>query len=191
MKFIEIDGKLGVVNKTGKIMFFLPDEYRGYDYIKIEDKDFRVRDGLLKVALYMNSENDDDVIYNGKLSGKRGLIDKKGKVILPIKYESITYFESEDGHIDPELIKIGLDYKYGLLDERGKIILPAEYDHIKDFGDGLLEIELNRKYGLVDRTGKIVLPVKYNEIIGFYKDDKKKIVAILDGNSKIVEIERN
>jgi len=126
------------------------------------------------------------------IDGMYGLIDTTGKVVIPIKYDGIVYFESDDYNFLPELIEIVLDDKYGLLDERGKIILPAKYDHIEDFGDGLLEVELNRKYGLVDGTGKIVLPIKYNEIIGFYKDDKKKVVVNLYyGNSKIVEIERS
>ena len=60
-------------------------------------------------------------------TGKYGLIDSDGKVIIPFEYDSLGYY-SEKGRT---LVPVEKNKKEGVFDMNGKVILPCEYDEIE------------------------------------------------------------
>ena len=111
-----------------------------------------------------------DIPFSGKLAriqlnDKIGLVDDKGKIIVPILYDSI------DSLGDVFVITKG--NKYGYLDKKGKIIVAVENDcydaDIEIYGlemyhNFLLLLSRNDKYGFADRKGNKVTPIKYDSI---------------------------
>ena len=68
----------------------------------------------------------------------------------------------------------------------------SKFDYIGDYKDGLACVKCQNKFGLINKRGKKILPAKYDYIEDFRDgDNKKKVVVNLNGNSKIIEIERD
>ena len=86
-----------------------------------------------------------------------GLIDKKGKFIVPCQYKSIGpcvggFLSVQDVETD----------KKGFIDKTGKIVVPIKYDSVDRFFDGMaLVYKRNAGCGYVDATGKEVIPLQY------------------------------
>ena len=111
-------------------------------------------------------------------SGKSGIIDASGKVLLPLNYNQIVSWNKE-----LYLIKKGK--KMGLADHQGKIVLPVIYSHISKlncFGKALIAIGgkatsnekktymANAKYGIIDNRGNILVNPTYRGLYEFSYD---------------------
>ena len=129
---IEVSGKLGFIDKTGREITPLK-----YDVANA------FSEGLAKVRI--GSYKD----------GKYGFIDKTGGEITPLKYDKADDFR--DG-----LAKVGLDGKWGFIDKTGEEITPLKYDKADDFSDGLAKVKLDGKYGFIDKTGEEIIHPKYD-----------------------------
>jgi len=124
---------------------------------------------------------------------KKGVIDKQGKIIIPVKYDQLSIYN--------EYIRVGNGNKWGLINKNRKEILPLNYDFISNpkddlvllksgvdkfiynlksgekidvktdivdyAGEGLWLVEVNGKMGLCDITGKIVTQRLYDLIYQF------------------------
>lgn len=103
-----------------------------------------------------------------------GMIDTSGKIVLPIKYSSITHWN------DLYLIKDGK--KVGLADKYGSVILKAEYSFISktnSFGKGIIAMGgkstavdkknymMGAKYGIIDSDGKVLISPQYKGLYEF------------------------
>ena len=113
-------------------------------------------------------------------SGKSGIIDSKGTVILPLKYSQILPWNKE-----LYLIKDGK--KSGLASHQGKIVLPANYTLISKpncYGKALIALGgkatpnekktymANAKYGIIDSKGNILIKPEYKGLYEFSYDGK-------------------
>ena len=159
---VELNGKLGVVDKLGKVVVPL----------KYDDVSHFI-DGLAMV----------------KLNGKYGFIDKTGKVVVPLKYDDVSHFidglamvklNYKWGFIDKlgneivplkyygardfreGLAAVKLNGKWGFIDKSGKVVVPLKYDWDGFFSEGLARVQLKNKYGFIDKSGKVVVPLKYD-----------------------------
>ncbi|MEO5948316.1 MAG: WG repeat-containing protein [Chitinophagaceae bacterium] len=114
-----------------------------------------------------------DGLQRIKKNDKWGFADRTGKIIIPIKYNSVNDFS--EGRA-----RLKLNGLYGFVDNTGAIIIPIKYSNAGDFSEGKASVELNDLYGYLDKTGKVVIPFKYS-----YADEFKDGVAsvILDGES--------
>lgn len=118
-------------------------------------------------------------------NGKYGLIDFKGKQILPAEYDNISVLEGIE-----KSIVIEKNGKKGLLSSStGEIIILPEYLEISaltdNYQDGYIVKNAENKYGVISVNKKNVLEVKYDEIknvsgSGYY-------VAVLDGKTVVVD----
>lgn len=89
---------------------------------------------------------------------KYGIIDTKGKKIIPLKYEHIYRFKGGETAIE----KKG---KFGLLNKNGKRILPIMYESISSFSsEGLYGVKLNEKWGFVNEKNQVVIPFQFFDI---------------------------
>jgi hypothetical protein len=90
--------------------------------------------------------------------GLYGLIDKKGDVILPIRYESISLlpsgrFELQNGNLK------------GLADTDGRLIFAPKFAAITDLNNGYVIVGREGKYGLASVRGLSTIPMIYDHIL--------------------------
>lgn len=83
--------------------------------------------------------------------GKWGFIDRNGKEITAIKYDSVHFFQ--EGFA---IVCVGK--KQGVIDNKAKEIVPPKYDKIDDFKYGRAKVSLNNQEYWIDRKGKIIIP---------------------------------
>lgn len=117
-----------------------------------------------------------------------GLINEKGKEILPCSYDSISSFLK---HF--RIIK--KDKKYGVLNNYGDVIKPCVYSDFltkeKFTGDRLcdyLALKLNDKWGFVDKEGNDVTQYKYEDIFSY---DDSVFIAKYDGYYGVSDYQNN
>jgi hypothetical protein len=89
-----------------------------------------------------------------------GVIDSKGKIIIPAKYNEIKL--NENG-----LWAVGSGNKYGFADRTGKLVIPMIYSDAFAFYEGLAAVQKNGKYGFINPANKIVIPFIYDKAISF------------------------
>jgi hypothetical protein len=108
-------------------------------------------------------------VSSGKTLYKSGLINKKGKTILPFEYtishlsdENVFILSTEEGTV-------------GIADSSGKIFVQPEYK-ISTFWtswkpDGMIKVynSDSRKYGYYSKSGKLVIPIEYDDA-GFFSE---------------------
>jgi WG containing repeat len=100
--FKDAAGKYGFKNKSGKVV--IAAKYQFADAF-IEDI---YGHGLIRV----------------KLNDKWGLIDEKGKEIIPMKYQTVSQFFTFGW------ASVQLNNKWGFVDTTGKEVIPLKYDAI-------------------------------------------------------------
>ena len=106
--------------------------------------------------------------------GKYGIINSKGKTILPIEYDNSGYREME--YIFSEgLAMIEKDGKYGFINKRGDIAIPLVYNSAFHCTEGLIPVEKGTKWGYIDREGNVVCPFVF-ESASFFTWDRAEVV---------------
>lgn len=93
-------------------------------------------------------------LARARLENKWGIINSDGKLIAPIKYESVDIMTGN-------IVKVTLNGKVGIIDENGRELLPIKYDDIGSFNDGCLRVKQSRLYGFIDSNFKELVPPKY------------------------------
>jgi len=88
---------------------------------------------------------------------KIGLVNGKGQLIVPIKYDQVDYFDT----FYPGMAKV-TNYdkegnpKYGLVNKQGKEVVKPVYDDIGTFQDGYALVSRDGKEMYIDKEGKEV-----------------------------------
>lgn len=112
-----------------------------------------------------NSDNSNNSVRSCP-AGPYGFIDRKGKIVIPIKYFCTHFHEG--------LSACGYNKKYGFLDLNGNVKIPFQFDFAKSFSNGFAVIEKNKRYGYIDKTGSIVIqPVFWNA--GDFEADRASV----------------
>lgn len=98
--------------------------------------------------------------------GRYGLLNKRGKLVVPLEYNYIVQLIDSEKMIEREgdIVKVKKGNKYGLINNSGESVLPLEYEDIRSFSNKLLVVKNNGKYGLVDEKGKVIVEPKYDEL---------------------------
>lgn len=113
-------------------------------------KDFYF-DGLLKVEKYENGI-------------KYGFADTLGRVVIPVKYESV--YDFKDG-----VSRVSLDKEYGLINKKGEQVAPFKYSGIWEFYDGVARVNITEGFswawGIIDNNGKELTTIKYDFVNEF------------------------
>ena len=109
-------------------------------------------------------------------NGLYGYKDEKGKIVIPARYVTATYFY--DG-IDKAWVY--LNSKFALIDKKGKLVTPFKYTYVNFFSEGMAVVAIDTKfmeaggsYGFVDKNGKEVIPTIYEHAEEF-KDGKARV----------------
>jgi hypothetical protein len=101
--------------------------------------------------------------------GKLGVIDKKGQIVIPIRYDNLFYSSLDDtiqaktGTLITEGPQRGLfipdNDKDNLYDMNGSIVPPVEDKPIIS-----QSVSKNGKWGFVGENGEIIVPIEYDDI---------------------------
>lgn len=92
-----------------------------------------------------------------KQNGKYGIINRKGKIILPIEYDNsgwraMEYIFSEN------LAMVEKDNKYGFVNKQGEIVIPIIYESAQHCTEGLIPVQKDGVWGFIDKEGNEVSP---------------------------------
>ncbi len=86
-----------------------------------------------------------------------GLIDKNGKTIIPVEYQSV-------GKVSEGLVAVKKNEKWGFCNLQGIEVIPCQYKAIQPFSEGHAAVKKGRKWGLIDANGATVFPIQYKAI---------------------------
>lgn len=136
---------------------------------------------LLLSTMFAEAQN--LVSFKDKTTGKNGLKDNKGKIIIPPKYDDIWTEENSNR------IWVEVNNQWGFLDLKGKELLPPKYYFSSKeiyagkilrkgmFKGGICRACIEAKYvgmvveggkwGFIDGTFKEVVPFKYDAVTFF------------------------
>lgn len=140
---------LAVVNKVSK---------RGDYYFYINHQNKRA---FRKKFDYANPFQDDGKAVVFK-NGKGGMINLKGKTIIPFEYDGIH--SASEG-----LIPTKKNNKYGFINEKNELIIDYRFDHVfSPFKNGVAIVAngypMNYIKALIDKNGNELTPFKYESI---------------------------
>lgn len=193
---IQVGGKCGFINERGKLVIE-PQFDKAYwvfgdsvCYAEIGE-----RKGLINTDGEFVTELDKSFLWiyqfnNGVATfttdtGKEGIINKSGEIILPAIYKSIIK-DDDNGFIIEDTLG-----NYGYVSVQGDFIVPCKYDAVSGFKEGLMVVVTNKKYGYVDSTGVWVIDSIYDDARAFVDglarvktNDKWRFI---DKSGKVVE----
>jgi hypothetical protein len=87
--------------------------------------------------------------------GRYGVIDRSGKVLVPLEYDFAWPF-------DNGMAVVYRGGKFGAVDRSGRLAVPLEYDLLYGFGKaGTASAVKDGKWGVVDRTNHVRLPFQW------------------------------
>ncbi|MFZ4412584.1 MAG: WG repeat-containing protein [Bacteroidales bacterium] len=118
--------------------------------------------------------------------GKRGGINIKGDVVIPIDYKEFYPFQ------DGLALVRDFNYQYGYINLKNEIIIPiGKYYWCESFVNGLarvIGIKNNQKvWGIIDTNGCEVLELMYNKIYSFtFSQDITK--GIINNKKKFIDL---
>jgi hypothetical protein len=97
-------------------------------------------------------------------SDKWGVLDSKGKTLIPCDYDQINFLENTDNSI----LKVSKEQqKYGLIDTLGQVTVSLMYDELGEFREGRLAVRKGNKWGFVDKHGREVIPCRFTKVNNF------------------------
>lgn len=116
------------------------------------------------------------------VNGKRGFIDKTGKVVIPCKWKWSSRFSEGLARV------WDVNGKCGYIDKTGELIIPCQWVDAWDFRNGLARVinDSTGKCGFIDKTGKVVIPCRWRDASSFYGD----LVEVHDDNGKLHKINK-
>ena len=108
---------------------------------------------------------------------KKGFIDKTGKIVVPIKYDSV------DGFFDGMALVYKRDAGCGYVNTTGKEVIPLQYADGWAFEQGTVPVKKNDKWGFINKKNKPLTSFVYDDAQPFEeglsvvtKDGKKGFV---------------
>ena len=92
-------------------------------------------------------------IFKVKKNGKYGIVNFKGEILVPIKYNFLEFANCVNF---PRII-CNYENNFGIIDTLGKIIVPFKYDKIYNLSC-VNKIKINGKEGFIDPNGYEIIP---------------------------------
>lgn len=194
---VSLNDKKGMLDKKGKII--VPTEYTDVlQYVNdnaiivmLKDK-FGIVDINGKVLIAPDKY---DYIYNYSLNEKLfiagsnaryGLIDKTGKEITSLKYDTIDNFFSTKSNI---LVPVRLNSKWGFIDSSGKERVVPFYDNIYGYSTiDIISVKKDSKFGFIDKYGKETVPLIYERLTPY---NINWTIAVKDKNIGMIDDQNN
>jgi hypothetical protein len=197
-----LNGKYGLVNKSGKVII-------KPDYDSPEKIGIKCGCGAFEVGygpiVIIDTNGKSVVPMTSGITGilpcqkritlgddKFGMISFNNDTILPFKFSSANLLP--EGFCVASMFggpTSGYKQLYGLYDLNGKQVLPHDFESIDGFYNGRAIVKKNGKYGVIDETGKELFYTDYNRIDRFTNGYALVYTSPKDGEIKIGVINKN
>ena len=90
-------------------------------------------------------------------SGRSGLINKSGDIVVPLEYLYCSNCFNEGlSVVSPNFAE------WGFVDKSGKIVISLKYNAANTFSEGLAEVRKGDKCGFINKYGDTVIPFEYD-----------------------------
>ncbi|MDO4896865.1 MAG: WG repeat-containing protein [Moraxella sp.] len=173
---IEQENKQGLMDKNGRLIsaiiyddiFFLGD---GVAKVKQDDKFglLDIKTGKELTPIYFD---DMALLHQNRIAVKSnknwGYIDKKGRLVIALKYGSAFGFENGLAKVHNHGSLLDDTLKVGLVDLSGKEIFTPTYQSIHVMDDKVLFNTSSNLDGVADLNGNIIIEPEYVNISGFH-----------------------
>lgn len=106
---------------------------------------------------WIHNDGDESYAIVKNFDNKFGIIDKYGKQLIKIEYDSIGYFKNG-------FAKIELNKKFGLINKDFKIVLKPKYDDIEEFTHETAVVKYKDKYGCIDKDMNLKIKPEFDRI---------------------------
>ena len=116
--------------------------------------------------------------------GKFGFIDRTGKVVIPLQFDSANDFHEG-------LALVTSNRKTMFIDTTGKTVITPQFDIVNNFSEGLAPVNVGQKripnlglisdpgkWGYLDKKGQLVIPLKFTHAENF----SEGLAAVTDGD---------
>ncbi len=139
-----------------------------YEYIDMRGK------RVLKPAYYKAGTFSDCCAWvQLKSDGKRGVIDKKGNLLVEPKFSFVDKFKNGLAKVQ-YYDKEKKETFSNIVDTSGNLLLKTPFDWAEpDIEKGVVRFGLDKKVGLMDLTGKVIVEPQYRHIDPFYEGVSK------------------
>lgn len=219
MSVIEKDGKYGLFSVKEKKVLIQPIYEDMYERIYndsilaqlngkkvlIDTSGKVLISDLSQYAAIERSNNENNIIVKTN-DDKYGVIDYKGKTIIPAVYDSLELqglsnnYEAVWGENKAPLLLyiVGKNGKHGIFAHNGSVVAPIAYDYIqsliypaylavvKDKSADSETVGEANNLGLMNLSGKVVLDMKYHDVRTNLYDPEGRLYAI-NSHKNIVE----
>lgn len=122
-------------------------------------------------------------------SGPWGYVDKTGKIVIPLQFESAQPFSEGLAAVEVHNKNSTIFKKYGFINHMGALIIPPQFQQVRPFQSGRAAVMFPpsrpnpmARWGMIDSDGKLILPATYASIGAF--SEGRAIVTIADRTNK-------
>ena len=165
---IQVGGKCGFINEIGKLV--IEPQFDSAFWIfgdSVCYAEIGERRGLINTNGEFVTELDKSIICvfqfnNGVASfitetGKKGIINKSGEIVLPAIYKNV-WEDGDNGFVIEDTLG-----NQGYVNIKGDVIVPCRYDAVSWLNEGLLIVVTNNKCRYADSTGVCVIDSSYDD----------------------------
>jgi hypothetical protein len=140
--------------------------------------------------LVINNFYDEVAFCYNPILKKHGVIDKKGKELIPFIFDTseIEYSKFSNG-----LAKIKKNDKYGFINKNNELVIPCIYDNASHFNEDFALAKIKSKEFLINKNGEIFkskykivstfndgfAKVKQNKMFGFINKENNLIIDFI------------
>jgi hypothetical protein len=162
---VKTKGEYGLINHYGQYIV-----HPQYSYINpfsdsravvMDDKGFKVINERGKVLTgkaysYISNYQNERALFAGTAEDGRylyGFLNKQGKEVIPLKYESATDFNE-----DKAVVRVA-EGQYELIDRKGRTLHSFSKAYVGALSDGLMAFQLEAagKFGFMNENGEVVI----------------------------------
>lgn len=188
--FINIKSLKNITNQPFKI--FGETNKNGIQWVEEYNEDskevkraFMNMDGEIITDWFSNATNFNDTLARFEKDSFWGVINDKGQIILPNKYDYITDF-SEDlaGFTNTEAGSFG---KWGYINMKNEIMISQKFNHALSFKNGMAQVwNQDNLKGFINKQGKLVIPYQYQYVNDFseglaaVRDEKENLWGFIN-----------
>jgi hypothetical protein len=142
---------------------------------------------LLVLTISASTFSQPQTLTPVKVNGQWGYSDKKGKLVVPAKFDIAKPFKGNFGLVGLRDLNIPyergeLAYRWGFVDLSGRVVVEPKYNHVRDFSDGLAAVAIltsqkmpsirvrandDLLWGFVDLAGQLVIPTQFKKVGDF------------------------
>lgn len=203
-----VDGKFGFIDKKGEYLIepkFDINKYYVHDLIegfaKINNKELELsyinsKGEIILDFEYTNAPFSSSIGNNRLIVAKKnnngqikyGVVDDKGKIIIPIKYNKIRMLRDvETKEYFNEYLVVSDGDKGLVMDRDGNILLDNVKYHYFNFHNGLALVKKNNKFGYINTKFEYVIEPIFDEIKYSFRATKKDLAIVkLNGKYSII-----